>query len=309
MNSDGREEGNLKETAHIPVLLHEVLTLFNPQRGETYFDGTVNGGGHTRAILERVGKEGKVIGFDWDCDLINRLKKQYPENGHSNLELVCENYADAKKIFAEKGWGAVHGILLDIGFSSYHIEHSGRGFSFRKDEDLDMRYSDKGGRVRASDIVNLWEERELARIVRELGEERFADRIARAIVQARKKKPIITSGDLTRVIEESVPYSYRKAKIHPATRTFQALRIAVNEELDNLSRFLVDAEEMLRPGGTIIIISFHSLEDRIVKAALKSKEKAGVLKIFNKKVVRASQGESRENPRARSAKLRAAIKV
>lgn len=294
---------------HKPVLLKEVLEVLNPQAGETYFDGTVNGGGHAAEILERVGKGGKVIGFDWDCDLIGRLRQKYAGGAVENIVLECANYADAKEVFEKRKWGRVHGVLLDLGFSSYHIEQSGRGFSFRADEPLDMRYAPESGRMRAADIVNSWSEEKIAHILQEYGGERLAKRIAGAIVRERNKRPIKTSGELSKIIEENVPYSYRKGRIHCATRTFQALRIAVNGELENISRFLDTAEDLLQKDGKIAVISFHSLEDRIVKNFFKQKAKEGVFRIINKKVIRAAREEERQNPRARSAKLRAAVKL
>lgn len=292
---------------HKPVLLQEVLEVFNLQPGEVYFDGTVNGGGHAAEILKKVGNKGKIIGFDLDCDLVARMREKYPKTTYQNVELECANYADAKEIFKKRGWQKVNGILLDLGFSSYHIEESQRGFSFRSDEPLDMRYAPDAGGISAYEIINSWKEEKIADILREYGEERFADRIARAIARVRSKKQIATARELANIIEESVPSFYRHAKIHHATRTFQALRIAVNRELDNLLRFLNDASDLLLPGGKLAVISFHSLEDRIVKNFFKQKEKEKVFHIINKKVIRATREESITNPRARSAKLRAAI--
>ncbi|MBI2055945.1 MAG: 16S rRNA (cytosine(1402)-N(4))-methyltransferase RsmH [Candidatus Sungbacteria bacterium] len=297
------------EEIHKPVLLKEVVEVLNPQQGETYLDGTINGGGHAAEILKRVGKGGKVIGFDWDCGLVARLREKYASESDINIVFECANYADAKDIFIKHQWVPVHGVLLDLGFSSYHVEKSGRGFSFRADEPLDMRYSLESGATRAGDIINTWSEERIESLLRDYGGERMAGRIAHAIVRERAKKSIKTSSELSKIIEESVPYSYRKGRIHCATRTFQALRIAVNSELENISRFLETAEDLLQKNGKIAIISFHSLEDRIIKNFFKKKAKEGVFTIINKKVIRATREEKKANPRARSAKLRAAIKV
>lgn len=291
------------DVVHQPVLLKEVLEIIDPQPGNNYIDATVNGGGHAQAILERIGSEGQLLGVDWDCDLIELLKKELK---FKNLKLVCDNYANIKAVVARNNFGSVAGIIADLGFSSYHLEASGRGFSFLKDEPLDMRYNPQTNELTAAKIVNTWTEEAIADILSRFGEERFAKRIAGGI---RRRRPIATTRKLVEVVEQSIPKPYLKGRIHPATRTFQALRITVNGELDNLRRFLPAAAEVLSPGGKLAIISFHSLEDRIVKNFFRDRQKRGETKIINKKPIGAGEEEKENNSRSRSAKLRAAWKI
>lgn len=287
---------------HKPVLLKEVLETLDPQPGKIYVDATANGGGHLAAILEKIGQEGKILGIDWDCDLIAHLKEKYA--AEKRVMFVCDNFANIKAIMDAKGLQQADGIFADVGFSSYHIEQSGRGFSFLKDEPLDMRYHAQSGCLSAEGIVNTWSEGELERIIREYGEERFAKKIATAIAGARRQKKILTTSELARIISMAVPSWYQRGRIHPATRTFQALRIAVNGELDNLTVFLEMAIGLLKNNGILAVITFHSLEDRIVKNFFKTKEKEGLLALLAKKPITASREETKINPRARSAKLR-----
>jgi len=295
---------------HKSVLLQEVIEIFNPQPGQKYIDATINGGGHAKAILERIRPEGKLLGIDLDCDLISELKEEKNES----LQLACGNFADIVKISKEYNFEKVNGILLDLGFSSYHIEKSGRGFSFMRDEPLDMRYrtavSGNGSKIKtALEILNNEDEREIGRILREYGEERFAARIAKVIVEQRKIKPITSTFQLVEVVERSTPRWYHRRSIHPATKTFQALRIAVNRELKNLEKALEDSINILAGHGKIIVISFHSLEDRLVKNFFKEKEKEQKLKILAKKPIRPTPLEIKINPRSRRAKLRTALKI
>lgn len=291
---------------HIPVLLNEVLEVLQPKEGQTIVDLTVNGGGHAREISLRVGGKGRVIGIDWDCSLIESLKKRTKEEGITNLTLICDNYANIQRICAEYNLVAPDGILADLGFSSHQLESDSRGFSFLKDETLDMRYSLQANIPTAADVVNGTEREELERIFREYGEERFARMIASAIVEYRRKKKIETTGDLARLVGTVVR---RTGKIHPATRIFQALRIAVNKEFENIQKVIPQAIELVHTGGVVAIISFHSLEDRIVKNAFRDAKAAGLAEIITKKPIVASAGEIKVNPRARSAKLRAIRKI
>ena len=293
---------------HQPVLLKEVIEIFNPQPGECYIDATINGGGHSYAILEKIKSSGRILGIDWDCELIKKLQENNSKFGIQNLELICDNYANIKHIARKHNFNKVSGILFDIGFSSYHVEESKRGFSFLRDEPLDMRYSLKNNET-AEKIINSQPEKAIENILREYGEERFAASIARGIVAGRKQKRITRTIELVRVIGESVPRAYLKNKIHFATKTFQALRIAVNKELDNLRMALSDSLDILIPSGKIAVVSFHSLEDRIVKNFFKNLAREERIKILTNKPIIASYAESRENPRARSAKLRAATKL
>lgn len=285
-------------------MLNEVLAIFNPRQGEVYIDATINGGGHSKEILKKIGKKGKLLGIDWDCGLLEELKNENIEN----LKSVCDNYTNLKNIAGKMGFGKVDGILFDLGFSSHHLEKSGRGFSFQKDEPLDMRYNTKNNELTAEKIINAWSGEAIENLLQKYGEERFARSIARGILRERNGKKIATTGELAKIVARSVPGWYLKRRIHPATKTFQALRIAVNQELENLEHALPQAIELLKPAGRLIIISFQSLEDRLVKNFLKQKEKEEILKILTRKPVTPQAQELGTNPRARSAKLRAAQK-
>ena len=274
---------------HKPVLEKEVIECLDPKPNENFIDCTLGHGGHARLILERTSPNGKLVGIDQDPEQIKIAKEQLKEFG-SRLIAVNSSYTHLKEIAKDI---TVNGILLDMGMSSWHLEDSKRGFSFQKDEPLDMRY-DPSQAETAEDIVNHYSEEDLARIFSEYGQERFAARIARAIV---RKRPLRTTGQLVELIK--VPGS---SKIHPATRVFQALRIAVNKELENIEIVIPQAIEVLAQGGRLAVISFHSLEDRIVKNYFKKQ------KLLFKKPITASREEIRENPRSRSAKLRLMIK-
>ncbi len=293
--------------AHIPVLLNEVMEFLNPLPGGRYIDGTVNGGGHAKEILDRVGKDGMVLGIDRDSALIAELKKRYADR--PQFVAVQGSYGDIDHIAATHGFGLVNGILLDLGFSSYHVDASGRGFSFLRDEPLDMRYDTATTRLTAATIVNNWSEQELMRIAKEYGEERFARHIARKIAEERKRKHIRSTYELAEIIRGAIPRQAQNGKIHPATRMFQALRIAVNDELGELRRGLEKGFDLLMSGGVMAVISFHSLEDGMVKQQFRIKEKEGIARIITKKPLGATAEEIRMNPRGRSAKLRVAEKL
>lgn len=300
---------------HQPVLLKEVLTIFNPRPGQTFIDATVNGGGHARAIAEKIGNTGRVIGMDWDCDLIQESVMKNKELGIVNIDLVCDTYIRMKRIMCERNIDSVDGVLFDLGFSSYHTNRSGRGFSFSKDEPLDMRYHAAARNTRdsdrptAADIVNRWSEEDLSNIFMRYGEERFARRIARKIAEERKGEEIASSAHLAGIVRLAYPRSARASRIHPATRVFQALRIAVNDELASLTAVLPVAISLLAPGGTIAVIAFHSLEDRIVKTYMREQQKSGSLRLLTEKPIRPGPEEIRDTPRSRSARLRAAVKI
>jgi len=290
---------------HIPVLQKEVLNLLNPKANENFVDCTIGEGGHAFAILERILPNGKLLGIDWTRELIESLMAK-AGSLNKNLILVCDNFANLKNIVERQGFGQVSGVLFDLGLSSWHLEKSGRGFSFSRDEPLDMRFQ---GGITAQEIVNWWPQKELERMLKEYGEERFAKRIANEIVRSREEEPITSTLQLVSIVERAVPYWYQKRRIHPATKTFQALRIAVNDELNNLKRALPQAIEILKPGGRLVVISFHSLEDRIVKNFLRENSRKGLLKVLTKKPVKPSAEEVKVNPRSRSARLRAAVKT
>lgn len=293
---------------HIPVLLNEVLELLNPQSGETHIDATINGGGHAKAILERIGETGKVFGIDWDCDLIENLKNNSAFSVY-NLELICDNYANIANIIRQYNIASPHGILFDLGFSFYHIAESQRGFSFQKNEPLDMRYGASRAGETAADIIRTRTRDELEKTFREYGEERYARKIAEAIAEERKRSPIQTTFELIAVVRRVVPLRYEGGRIHPATRVFQALRIAVNDEFENIKKGIGGGFRALRNGGKMAVISFHSGEDRIIKNIFRDLVKTGEAVLCTKKPVIATPEEIARNSHARSAKLRVIQKV
>ena len=272
---------------HVPVLKKEVLKYLDPKANENFVDCTINGGGHATTLLE---KGGNVLGIEWDKDIYKKLKL--------DAILVNDSYVNLEKIVKENNFHPVDGILFDLGVSSYQLDQSDRGFTFRKDQPLDMRFNIDSD-LTAKEIVNTWDEKEIAEILDKYGEERNAKKIAKKIVSNR---PIETTFQLIDIIGGSAS---RRSKINPATRTFQALRIAVNRELESLEKVLPIAEKILAPGGRLVVISFHSLEDRIVKNFFKNSS----LEILTKKPITGSIEEIKENSRARSAKLRAGIKI
>lgn len=285
---------------HIPVLKKEVLEYLNPKPNGNFIDATIDGGGHSRAILEKIGPNGKILGIDRDEEIIERLDPQ------KNLILVCDNFDNLKEIVARENFDQAQGILFDLGMSTWHLRESKKGFSFQQDEDLDMRYSAKNSRTSsAKEIVNKWSEKKLGQILKEYGGERFYKEIAKEIAEVRRRNIIETTFQLVGIIEKAVPEWYCKQKIHAATRTFQALRIAANDELGSLQRVLPQALEVLVVGGRLVVISFHSLEDRIVKNFFKQNK----IKILTKKPIRPTRQELAENPNSRSARLRAGIKI
>lgn len=286
---------------HIPVLLKETIEYLNIKPEGNYIDCTLNGGGHTREILKRT--KGKVLGIEIDKDIFEKINKENIDG----LIPVNDSYVNLREIIEEKGFNNVSGILFDLGMSSWHIDESEKGFSFQKDQPLIMNYGK--GELTAEEIVNDFSEREIETIIREYGEENFSKRIAKEIVEQRKRGRIKTTTQLVETIKSAVPGWYIHSKPHFATRTFQALRIRVNQELDNVSLALPQALEVLEKGGMLVAISFHSLEDRIVKEFLKEKERTNELKILTKKPIVPGDEEIRSNPRARSSKLRAAIKL
>ena len=276
-----------------------------------YLDGTLGGAGHAMAIIKALNGKANLVGLDQDIRAIDRARTalQGKLDQSSKLILECENFRNLDKVLEKNGIEKIDMMLLDLGFSSDELENSGRGFSFQKDEPLEMTMGDPAKHLfTAKDIVNGWTEEDIANVIYGYGEERFARRIARAIVGYRAKKKIETTFELVEIVKMSVPaqknYSYRRGKIHPATKTFQALRITVNDELNALKEGLKKGYAALNKGGRMAIISFHSLEDRIVKDFYKEKAKEGAL-IITKKPIIASDQERMENPRSRSAKLRA----
>lgn len=274
-------------------------------------DATVDGGGHGIAMLKRIKPAGRLLGLEWDPQIYAGLKMKLEGLGFAEEAVLANESYTSLKIVAEKNdFMGADAILFDLGMSSWHIEESGRGFSFQRDEPLDMRFNPLNGQsLTAAEVVNKYSPEKLVEVLKNLGEERFARRIAEKIVSARREKPIMTTFQLVEVIKNAVPFWYRRSRIHFATRTFQALRIKVNEELENIQKGLAQAENTLKKGGRLAVISFHSLEDRIVKNFFREEEKIGNLKITSRKPIIAKQNEVEENPRSRSAKLRIAQKV
>ncbi|MDI6591538.1 MAG: 16S rRNA (cytosine(1402)-N(4))-methyltransferase RsmH [Patescibacteria group bacterium] len=297
---------------HIPVLQREVLKYLDPKPNENFIDCTIGEGGHALAILEKNKPNGKVLGIEIDPQLYENLKASEIKNQKLKIKkrliLVNDSFVNLKETVEREKFKSVNGILFDLGLSSWHLEESKRGFSFLRREPLDMRYNLKNP-LTAKKIVNCWSEKEIEKILKEYGEERFARSIAKAIVETRKLKSIETTWQLVKIIKKAVPSWYRHRRIHFATKTFQALRIAVNNELNNLKKALPQAIEILNPKGRLVVISFHSLEDRIVKNFLKEKFKENSITILTKKPIRPSKQEIEINPRSRSAKLRAVLKI
>lgn len=290
---------------HISVLKSESIDGLNIKDGDVIVDGTLGGGGHTLEIIKRYGNKVKIVGLDLDSDAIERTKKLI--NGtDSDVKFFSIGFQAIDEVLNELGIASVDKIILDLGLSSFQLEESGRGFSFQKDEPLlmTMKKNINEEDLTAGDIVNTWEEETLADIIYGFGEERYARKIAKKIVEARKEKEIETTFDLVRIIEDACGKYYKKMKIHPATKTFQALRIATNNELINLQEVIRDGFNRLSKGGRMSIITFHSLEDRIVKNAFRDLKKNKLAEIINKKPITPNKEEIKSNLRSRSAKLR-----
>ena len=288
---------------HTPVLAQEVLHYLNPQPGGLYVDGTLGLAGHTEAILQASAPSGRVIGFEWDEDALAFARQRLKSYGE-RITIARRNFAELAEGLSDLGVSVIDGLLLDIGLSSLQLDRGGRGFSFMQDEPLDMRM-DMRSEVTAAQLLAGCTEEELADILFYYGEEKQARRIAAEIVAQRKNLQIDTSKKLANLVVKAIPRRFHPKKIHVATKTFQGLRIAVNTELENLSNIIDVADRFLRPGAKFCIITFHSLEDRIVKRRFRSHDQFEVL---TPRPVIASEKEVRDNPRARSAKLRVAIK-
>ena len=296
----------MKSPQHVPVLLEEVLEYLNVRPGGVICDATLGLAGHSSAIAKRLGGKGKLIGFDRDPEAMEKAKARLEvlraELGDEMPELVFEPraFSEASGVIEP---GSLDGLLADFGVSSLQLDEAHRGFSFRTDGPLDMRMDTRSGET-AEQVVNQEDENELADLIYEFGEERRSRRIARAIVRAR---PITTTAELARIVSAEAP-PMKGEKIHPATRTFQALRIRVNNELGEIQSLLKSAGSLLKPGGRLVLISFHSLEDRLVKDAFREAGRAKVFEVLTKKPVVAGDEEQMRNPRSRSAKMRAAEK-
>jgi 16S rRNA (cytosine1402-N4)-methyltransferase len=305
-DAPGGAHGESGEFGHVAVLLKPAIEFLAVRRGGTYIDATLGLGGHSREIARRLGAQGRLIGFDKDPEALaragERLSSPPPElvGDWPEVELIHASFAEMAQRVAP---ATIDGVLADMGVSSMQLEDATRGFSFQAEGPLDMRMDPHSG-LTAEQVVNRFDERELADAIYEFGEERRSRRIARAIVRAR---PIQTTAQLAEVISAAArPMNQAERRIHPATRTFQAIRILVNRELDDLRALLGAAPQVLKPGGRLVVISFHSLEDRIVKDAMREGSRDGLYRGLTRKPVTADEEEVDRNPRSRSAKLRAA---
>ena len=299
------------ESHHIPVMVEEVMILLRCESHQTFVDATLGGGGHALEILKRTGPDGMVIGMEWDEDALavaNKALMPYSKR----VKIFRQNFVHLPNVLKTIGIERVDGILLDLGISSFQLEKGERGFTFKGEGPLDMRM-DRRMDLSAADLVNTLSQGELEHILSEYGEERWAKRIIKAIVRDREQAPIRTTQELRKIIHRAIPRRFHPRKIDAATRTFQALRIRVNEELENLKNLLEIGWKLLRKGGRICVISFHSLEDRLVKQTFRRLEGDGmmdpVMCIITKKPVTPSEEERRRNPRSRSAKLRCAERM
>ena len=304
----GRMSGSeMTRPQHVPVLLEECLDFLKVRRGGMYADATLGLGGHSGAIARRLGPQGTLIAFDRDPEAMAQAQQHLAEIAEElGPEMPTVRYMPRpfSEITEEIAPGSLDGLLADFGVSSLQLDQPHRGFSFRNEGPLDMRMDPRVGQT-AEQVVNQADEEDLANLIYEFGEERRSRRIARAIVRAR---PISTTAELARVVSAAAP-TMKGDKIHPATRTFQALRIQVNRELGEIQSLLESAGSLLKPGGRVVLISFHSLEDRLVKDSFRAGGKIGTLDVLTKKPVVATEEEERTNPRSRSAKLRAAERL
>lgn len=310
------------EFHHVSVLLTETIDNLNIKPDGIYLDGTLGGGGHAYQICKRLSENGRFFGIDQDEDAILAATKRL-EDFKDNITIIHSNYCNAREALLERGVEKVDGIILDLGVSSYQLDNEERGFSYKYDTDLDMRM-DRRNAFSAKTIINEYSEAELYRIIRDYGEERFAKNIAKHIVQRRTGKPVETTGELNEIIKAAIPAKMRAKTGHPSKRTFQAVRIECNHELEVLRDSLDQMIEMLNPGGRLCIITFHSLEDRIVKSAFKKNEnpctcppefpvcvcgKSSKGRVITRKPILPGENELEENKRAKSAKLRVFEKI
>lgn len=292
----------MESPSHVPVLLNSTVAGLALAPGDDVIDGTVGAGGHAAAILERTSPNGRLLGLDLDEAALEAARRSLARFG-SRAVLVRGSYRDAERVLLSQNFGPIQAALLDLGYSSLEIDDPRRGFSFRADGPLDMRFDDRQ-ELTAAAVVNGWSADQLTEILIKYGEERFARRIAGAIVHARRESRILSTLRLAEIVSQAVPPAYRRGRIHCATRTFQALRIVVNDELGNLEAALPDLFRLLRPGGRLAVIAFHSLEDRLVKRFNRERASAGEAILITKRPIEADPGEIALNPRSRSAKLR-----
>lgn len=293
---------------HEPVLLKEVINSLNLTSGKFIIDGTINGGGHSKEILKKISPDGILLGIDLDKEIIELTKKNILDQANklkSKVIIMQENYCNLVDILKDKKLGLADGLLLDLGFSSWHLEQSIRGFSFLKEEPLIMTYKNEGRTVK--DFLNQAGLNEIYEVIKKYGEEKFAFRIAKKIIDFRKNKTIKTTKDIVEIINIAVPKFYQHQRLNPATKTFQALRIYINNELENLKKVLENLKNIVKKDGRVAIISFHSLEDRLVKNYFKKMKNNGEMKILTNKPIVPTKMEILNNPKSRSAKLRVGI--
>lgn len=290
---------------HKSVLTEELIENLNISSGETVVDGTINGAGQASKICNLIGGQGNLIGIDLDKDALKNAEEKLKDCA-CKKHLINDNFRNMSEILENLGIETVNKIYFDLGLSSNQLENSNKGFSFKKTEPLLMTFSTKNPdeNLTASDIVNEWEEERIADVIYAYGEEVLARRIAKKIKEAREEKPIENTKELAEIVEKAVPKNKKRSGLHPARKTFQALRIAVNDELQSLRDILNSFEKIIKPGGIMAIISFHGLEDKTVKKYFKEFENQGLAKVLTKKPIKPSQEEIEENPRASSAKLR-----
>lgn len=292
---------------HVPVLLNEVIDLLRPEAGNCVLDATVGGGGHSEEILRRIIPGGALIAVDRDAEAIERVRRKF-KKFEKEVTCIKEDFKNIEKILNSLGITGIDRALFDLGMSSFQVDDMQRGFSFLKEGPLDMRFDPEEG-ITAGEVVNTFDPAELADIIKRFGEERHAILVAKKISAARKNKRIETTGELKNIIIGAIGQKYRRQRLHPAARTFQALRVYINNELASAEEGINKAIDHLRPEGRICVIAFHSLEDRIVKNIFRSRTRNRELKILTKKPVTAGMEEIRANPRSRSAKLRAAERL
>ena len=307
---------------HVPIMVSEVLALLEPARGGIFVDGTLGGGGHAEAVLSAMPETGRLFGIDRDDEALKAAGARLSRFG-DRFTAIKGNFFDMKSLLKDYGVEKVDGILLDLGVSSHQLDAAERGFSYKAEAPLDMRM-DRSAPLTARTVVNTWSESELKRIFYEYGEEKFSAKIAARIVERRKEQPIETTTELAELIKGAIPAKFRNEPQHPARRCFQAIRIAVNGELDGLHDAIQAAHDLLNPGGRLAILTFHSLEDRIVKNAFRTFEnpctcpksapvcicgKKPTAKVLTRHPLVASEQEQKENSRATSAKLRAIVRM
>ena len=308
---------------HSSVMADEVISLLNAAKDGTYVDMTMGDGGHSLLIVQRLSENGRLIAFDKDTEAVNRAKKRLAGSGKKNFTIINKDFVQVKQALKDLGIKEVDGFVFDLGVSSAQLDDARRGFSFLKEGKLDMRM-DTNSKIDAAWLVNKLSFEDLSAIIKNYGEERYAKRIARAIIKEREKEEITTTKRLAAVVSDSIPKRFQPKKIHPATRTFQALRIEVNDELSSIKKGVGDAVALTKKGGRVCVISFHSLEDRIVKRIFKEGVKGCIcpkkiaycqcgikpyLKLITRKPLTPSKLEIDKNPRARSAKLRVAERI